>query len=72
MWQQAGKPCSKKLKIILRDWLGSYQQSYGELEPRIVSLLLKISPATIDRILNEAKIRTAPKGVSLTKPGTLL
>ena len=72
IWQAAGKPCSKKMKVILSEWIGHYQQTYGQLEAEIVNGLTTISAATIDRLLTGSKYRAQPKGISGTRPGTLL
>lgn len=71
IWLAAGRPCSKKLKIILSQWLGYYDSTYGILNVEIKKKLLKISSATIDRVISKTKM-TNRKGLSGTKPGTLL
>jgi hypothetical protein len=42
------------------------------LTPEIRDLLASVSPRTIDRILKPVKDRGRLRGLSLTKPGTLL
>jgi len=65
--------CGKRLAPILNE-LVPVLERFGEieLEDEIRQKLLKISPATIDRILSEDKKRQALKTRSKTKPGTLL
>jgi hypothetical protein len=72
IWLAANLPCSKRLKVILPIWLPGYVQLFGELSPNITPALLKISPATIDRILKPTRIHYNKRGRSTTKPGTLL
>lgn len=72
IWHGANMPCSKRLNAILPLWLPGYVQLYGDLPPDVVNALLKISPATIDRILKSVRIQYNKRGRSTTKPGTLL
>jgi len=72
IWLTANLPCSKLLKGLLPDWLPHYEKSFEPIEPNILNLIEKISPATIDRILKPIRIRFNKKGRSCTKPGTLL
>jgi hypothetical protein len=72
IWLTANLPCSKRLKAIMPIWLPGYEQLYGNLTPEVKTSLLKISPATIDRLLAPARIQENKRGRSTTKPGTLL
>lgn len=72
IWLSAGQPCSKLLKPIVKLWLPFYAKEFGGLSLNVVKRLLKISPATIDRILKEVRIKYTKRGRSTTKPGTLL
>ncbi len=72
IWLAANLPCSKKLKVILAQWLPFYHAEYGHLSIHTTRLLLKISPATIDRILKPSKAKFKKHGRCTTKPGTLL
>ncbi|MCX6641822.1 MAG: integrase, partial [Candidatus Bathyarchaeota archaeon] len=49
-----------------------YAREFGGLPLNAVKALLKISPATIDRILKPVRIKYTKRGRSTTKPGTLL
>jgi len=71
IWITASLPCGKRLKAILPVWLGSYQTEYGILPPDVEQKLLKISAATIDRILKPIRRLYRGKGRSATKPGLL-
>jgi len=72
IWLAANLPCSKRLKITLPLWLPGYVQLFGQLPADVTNALLKISPATIDRILKPIRIHYTKRGRSTTKPGTLL
>src|SRR5512136_2040373 len=72
IWLAANLPCSKRLKAILPLWLPGYVHLFGALPPMVAEALVKISPATIDRLLKPARIHYTKRGRSTTKPGTLL
>lgn len=72
IWLATGQPCSKLLKPTIRLWLPFYAQEFGGLALDVVKKLLKISPATIDRLLKPIRIQYTKRGRSTTKPGTLL
>lgn len=72
IWLAANLPCSKRLKAVLPLWLPSYAKEFGYLTPDTVQALLKISPATIDRLLRHTRVTYKRRGRSTTKPGTLL
>ena len=62
--------CSKLLKAALPSWLGSIEKRFGAFPIDVRADLLKISPATMDRILHDWK-RELPKKRSGTKPGSI-
>ena len=65
--------CSKRLKPIIPLWLSFYEQSYCiKISEPIRDKLLKISPATIDRLLSKERKRLGKLGLSTTKPGSLI
>ncbi len=69
IWIHTNLPCSKRLKAILKIWLPYY--------PRYISsetekALLKISPATIDRLMQPWRTKYTKRGLSTTKPGSIL
>jgi len=72
IWLAANLPCSKRLKVILPLWLPSYHKNFDELPLDVVRALLKISPSTIDRILEPTRVKYKRRGRATTKPGTLL
>jgi len=51
IWLAANLPCSKRLKAIIPLWLPGYIRTYGAISQELAGTLLRISPATIDRIL---------------------
>ncbi len=69
LWICSNLVCSKRLKAMIPVWLPFFEK---ELSPEIRSLLLCISPATIDRILHKIKRKHKRLGFSTTKPGSLL
>ena len=72
IWLASGQPCSKLLKTTVRLWLPHYADEFGGLPLNAVKALLKISPATIDRVFKSVRIKYTKRGRSTTKPGTLL
>ena len=72
IWQTAHYPCSKRLKAILAHWIAPYEHTFDVLPAWVKQALGKISSATIDRLLTQARLRVKRRGLSATKPGTLL
>jgi hypothetical protein len=72
IWLAANLPCSKRLKAVIPLWLPGYARQFGDLPPQIYDLLLRISPATMDRLLDPVRVRYKTRGRTSTKPGTLL
>ncbi|MFT5388057.1 MAG: hypothetical protein ACI9E5_001192 [Candidatus Omnitrophota bacterium] len=72
VWLTANLPCSKILKSLLPLWIPHYVNNYGSVEPYVLTALESISPATIDRIFKPIRPKYKKKGLSGTKPGSLL
>ena len=73
IWIVLNLPCSKRLKAALPLWLPFYDAFYHTtLSQRQYSLLLSISPATIDRLMAPARASARKHGLCTTKPGSLL
>lgn len=72
IWLATYQMCSKKLKVAIPLWLPFYELEYGKLTEETRCCLLEISPATIDRLLKPNKAKYRRRGLSGTKPGTLL
>lgn len=71
IWLASDQMCSKKLKSTIALWLPYYSETYGPVSPETAEQLLKVSSATIDRLLASTRLKH-PKGLTGTKPGTLL
>jgi hypothetical protein len=61
LWYATGRICSKRFQKALPEWIKYYSPIDSETE----GLLLKISPATIDRLLKPERKK---QGLSTTKP----
>jgi len=72
IWLQANLPCSKNLKAIIPIWLPHYAQTYHALDLPVIKALKSISPAMIDRLLKPIRPKYKKRGISCTKPGSLL
>lgn len=72
IWLATDQMRSKKLKAAIPLWLPHFEAEYGPLEAGLKALLLRLSAATIDRLLKAAKTQVGKKGLCGTKPGTLL
>ena len=69
IWLASGQLCSRRLKAAVPLWLPHYDHP---LSPETRALLNRISAASIDRLLKPIRATAARKGLSGTKPGTLL
>jgi len=72
IWRTANLPCSKRLKAMIPIWLPSYETMAGAIDEDVRAKLLRISPATIDRLMASVRLQNAGRGRSMTKPGGLL
>ena len=63
---------SYELKAAIPLWLPFYETLYKALSPETQDKLLAVSAATIDRLLKPVRLVHGRKGLSGTKPGTLL
>jgi hypothetical protein len=72
VWLSSDQLCSKLLKAALPEWLEHHERSGAPLAEAFKEKLLKISPAQIDRLLRPARVQHPKKGISATRPGTLL
>ena len=69
LWQLTNLPCSKRLKAIIHLWLPHYR---GIVSDKIKRLLMQISPATIDRLMASSRIKYCKRGLTTTKPGSII
>ena len=72
IWLAAEQPCGKRLKAAVPLWLPHYEKRQCKLEAAVRERLLKMSAATMDRMLKAVKIQLASRGRCGTRPGTLL
>jgi hypothetical protein len=72
IWLATDQLCSKLLKAALPEWMDFYEQTHQPLSASLRAQLLTISPAQIDRLLRPLRVRYPRRGLSTTKPGTLL
>jgi len=72
IWMASDQLCSKRLKAALPLWLPHYEASFRPLSVETRALFAAISPASIDRLLKPLRATLGKKGLSGTKPGTLL
>jgi len=72
IWLASDQMCSKKLKAAIPEWLPFYDEFYQALPDLVKEQLIKISPATIDRLLKPAKVHYKRHGLTGTRPGYLL
>lgn len=73
LWRASDRLCAKRLVPFLPELIAALQR-HAELalDPSTKALLCSISPATADRLLRKVKEQPLPRGLSTTKPGTLL
>lgn len=72
IWLASDQLCSKLLKAALPQWLEHHERRTAPLPEAFKEKLLAISPAQIDRLLRPARVQYPKKGLSATRPGTLL
>lgn len=72
IWLAAEQPCGKRLKPALELWLPHYEKRHGRLPEALRSSVLKVSAATLDRLLAPCRISLGSRGRCGTRPGTLL
>lgn len=71
IWLATNRLCSKLLKAALPIWLPHYRKDH-RLRPEVAEKVLKISPATIDRLLKPTRRIYGSRGRCGTRPGTWL
>lgn len=69
IWLATDQMCSKRLKAAMVLWLPYYD---GALSERVRKQLLKLSAASIDRLLKPYRVQYKRHGLCGTKPGYLL
>jgi len=73
VWRAANCICGKRWVPALPTFVAALER-HGELQldTETRTLLLALSPATADRLLQRVRVGTQPHGLTTTKPGTLL
>jgi hypothetical protein len=73
IWEICGWICSKRLQPFLPEMVAVLERCHElSLSEETKGLLLGMSRATIDRCLKKARFTHPQRGLSTTKPGTLL
>jgi hypothetical protein len=72
IWLAAEQPCGKRLAPALELWLPHYERHHERINSRERQLLKQVSSATLDRLLAPARAAHPLRGLSGTKPGSLL
>jgi hypothetical protein len=73
IWEICGRICSKRLQPFLPEMISVLERCEElTLSEETKSLLVGMSRATIDRCLQPARFTPAARGLSTTKPGSLL
>lgn len=70
IWVATNLPCSKRLRAILPLWLPYYDSL--SLPDLVKCQLLKMSPATIDRLMAPSRAKFTRQGLCTTKPGSII
>lgn len=72
VWEICGRICSKQLKPLMPEILSVLERHHElSLAPETRTSLCRMSAATMDRCLRNERFEH-PRGLSTTKPGTLL
>ncbi len=64
LWFLMEQPCGKKLKVFIPRLIDGYRKRNPEISDELTGLLLKMSPATLDRLLKQIRIS---KGLATTQ-----
>ena len=72
IWLADEQPCGKRLKAAVPIWLPDYEREAGPLEDDLRAQILRISAASMDRLLAPCRASAGGRGRCGTRPGTLL
>ena len=73
VWKAANQICSKRLVPFLPEFLSALERlGHLTLSTELRSQLLQISPATVDRLLQDVRCSGCRSGRGTTRPGSLL
>jgi tRNA G26 N,N-dimethylase Trm1 len=68
IWFVSDQLCGKRLKAAIPIWLPPYEDQYGLLADNVRADLLKVSAATLDRLLKPLRVQY-PKACPAPTPG---
>jgi len=71
IWLATNRLCSKLLKAALPTWMPYYRKDH-RVRPEVAEKVLRISPASIDRLLKPTRRIYGSRGRCGTRPGTWL
>jgi len=69
IWKASNLPCSKRLKVIVAEWVDYYEKKLSE---ETIDLLKEISSNTIDKLLKPYRNQSMKLGLCTTKPGSII
>jgi hypothetical protein len=72
IWLRANRPCGKRFKPVVVNWLPWYEQEQGFIDGKTRKHLQTISTRTLDRLMKPVRQRHGQRGKCGTRPGTLL
>ncbi len=73
IWYAANRICSKRLVPFLPELLEKMEEKeHLSLSAEVRAHLLKLSAATVDRLLRDKKRQVNPQGINTTRPGSLI
>lgn len=72
IWLATDQMASKRLKAAMPLWLPYYEEAHGILADDVRYKLLRVSASSMDRLLAPVRAQSGKRGLSGTKPGTLL
>ena len=72
IWLGCEQPCGKRLKAAVPLWLPDYERERGALAAPVHARVMRISPASADRLLEICRAKLGSRGRCGTRPGTLL
>lgn len=72
IWLATDQMASKRLKAAMPLWLPYFEEAHGILADELRHKLLRVSASSMDRLLAPVRAQSGKRGLSGTKPGTLL
>lgn len=66
LWLAMDQPCGKRLKAMLPEWIGCWEEQNHAIDPESRIKLLEVSSATLDRVLSPYKVSTPSREKDLS------